>query len=825
MKKKGKLIALILCLVMVMSLAACSKKTETSVDVTPQPTEPVKEAEATPEPTVAVLPDVPADRRDGNTKRSSVNESNPIVIGADTFDGKFSPFFGTSVPDRNVYEQTQISLITNNELAEPVAGVEYATAAWDFEMSVNADQTKSTYKFWLKNGVQFSDGHVMSADDVLFSMYLILDPKYDGSSTMYSLAIDGLKAYQTQILDEAAADSKLAEFETVGAKKVDDALSGAGDAAVLEKVWSNVKQNLVADSDTLIAYQYVPSMLSMEGPEDFLTTAKESIILFYTSSNLGIDLISYKDGAYVFDPSTGLTADKMAEYKAEDYINASFEAVKANITPAEFDEIFGYTSVDDAKAFYIAEEKAAYLEANKGTVKNISGITKGKEICSDGVERETITVVISGVDPAAIWKFSLYVAPMHYYAGQARHDAANGVDNFGVDFSSTEFMMEVKEKNGLPMGAGPYKVTDANGSENPTSDGFYSNGICYLMANDYFLLGAPNIKYLRYKTIKSGSEMDAVLTGEVHFSEPSASPDKINQITSDAAYAHMDYVLVDNLGFGYIGLNANLIPNINERKALLSAMDPFLSLNKYPGGLAAIIHRPMSQVSWAYPEGAEAFYPFDETAAKSKEYFLAAGFTEQADGTLLTPDGKKPSYTFTLPSGTDDHPAGQTFLKTQEVLAKLGVEVIIDIDDTVLSKLQENVISVWAAAWQSVIDPDMFQIYYSDPKVNQAGSPKNYGLYYLFENGTEEEKAILVRLNELIMQGRESLNVDERKPVYAEALDKVMEIAIMLPTYQRKNMYAYNKDVVDSSSLVPAEQITPYKGPLAEIWNVSLVEK
>lgn len=824
MKKFSKRIAVLLCFIMIFSLAACNKKEkETNVDNTPAPTKAAEPTKAEEKP-VVVLPDVPADRRDGS-KRSNTNATNPLVLGSDTLDGKFSPFFGTSAPDREVYSLTQLPLITNNEKAEPVAGVEYATVAWDFDMSTNADQTKSTYKFWLKNGIQFSDGEVLNADDVLFNMYTYLDPKYDGSSTMYSLKIEGLKAYQTQVLDESAADEKLAEFEEVGNKKVEDALAGTGDAAVLDKVWENVKNNLQSDNDALIANKYTPNKVGLEGPEDFLETAAQSIILFYTSANLGIDLISYNDGAYTFDEITGMTADKMADYKEDDYVNAAFAAIQAKSTPAEFDEAFGYTSIADTKAFYVEEAKAEFLEVNKGTVKSVSGITKGKEVCSDGVERETITVVLDGIDPTAIWKFGFEVAPMHYYAGQERHDRANGVDYFGVDYSSTDFIMEMKGKNGLPMGAGPYKVTDANGSENPTADAFFNNGICYFVANDYYLLSAPNVKNLRFKTINSGSEMDSVLTGEVHYSDPSANPDRINLITSDPNYAHMEYVLVDNLGYGYIGINASLIKNLSERRAIMSAMDPALTLGKYPGGLASIIHRPISKVSWAYPEGATAVYPFDESGETSKKYFLEAGFIEQADGTLLGPDGKKVSYKFTLPSGTDDHPAGQTFLKTQEVLAKLGIEVVIDIDTNVLSKLQENIITLWAAAWQATIDPDMFQVYYSDPAVNQAGSPKSYGLYDMFENGTEEEKAILVRLNELINQGRSSLNVDERKPIYTEALDKVMDVAVELPTYQRKNMYVYNKTVIDPNSLVPAEKITPYKGPLSEIWNVSLLDQ
>lgn len=821
MKKSKKLLALLLCMTMILSLAACGKKgkdpEDTKSTVAPTDTAGGEKSE--------VKPDVPEGRRDASTKRTAANENNPFVIGELTLDGKFSPFFGTSEPDRIVYEKTQAKLITNNELAEPVAGIDQPTVAWDFEMTTSDDQSKSTYKFWLKNGITFSDGHVVTADDVLFNLYLFLDPKYDGSTTLYSMNIEGLKAYQTQIADESSADAKLAEFADAADKKVEAALAGTGEAAVVDKLWELVNSSVVGDSSALIANEYVPGDFGLEAPEDFLETAQPSIILFYTASTLGKELIAYKNGAYVIDESTGLTVDKMSTYTEEDYINASMKCIKEAVSPAEFDESFGFTTVEEAKNFYAEEEKAAYLEANKGTVKSISGITKGKEVCSDGVERETVTVVLNGVDPKAIWNFTFNVAPMHYYAGQERHDKANGVDNFGVDFSSREFMMEIKEFNGLPMGAGPYKITDVNNSENPTSDKFYENGICYLTANDNFMLGAPMIKYVRVKTINSGSELDSVLTGEVHISQPQASSTVINQITSDSSYSHLNYVLVDNLGYGYIGISAELIPDINVRRALMSAMDTGLTLGSYPGGLATVIHRPVSQVSWAYPEGCTAMYPFDETGAASKDFFLKAGYTETADGKLLAPDGSKPSFKFTLPADADKHPAGQVFLKTQEVLEKIGVEVIIDIDQNVLSKLEQSVISVWAAAWIATIDPDMFQTWHSDPAKNQAGSPKGTGLYYKFEKGTEEEKAILVRLNELIEQGRTTLNVDERKPIYSEALDKAMEMAVELPTYQRKNMFVYNKSVVDPGSITPAEKTTPYMGPIDFIWDVSLLDK
>jgi len=746
-------------------------------------------------------------RRTAETARTATNEANPLVLSTSTLDGKFNPYYATSAYDNDVVDMTQIPLITTSALAEPVAGIDEKTLAYEYTMTVAEDQSSTVYEFVLKSGVKFADGETVDADDVLFNLYEFLDPAYSGSSTLYSMDIKGLTSYRTQVADASAAEAKSAEFAAAAQASVDAALAG-NDEETLNKIWDNVFACIAEDTATLIAYEYTPADLGIDG---FPAELADGVIgLVYVGG------CTYDNG-YVYDESTGLTNGQ--EYSVDEYNAAALAYVKANMTPSEYDADFGWTAVDDTVSALTSENQNTYLETNKGTVPNVSGITKGLKLCDDGNVRETVTVEINGVDPKAIWNFSFNVAPMHYYAGAERAAKANGVDYFGVDFASADFQLEIKQ-NILPMGAGAYKVTDANNSENPTIDGFYENGICYFTANDNFLMGAPKIKYIRYKTINSGSELDSVKTGDVHYSDPTASATTIDLISSNADYSHMNYILVDNLGYGYIGVCASVITDLNVRRAIFSAMDTSLTLQSYPGGLAEVIHRGMSKVSWAYPQGCTAYYPFDESGETTKQYLLAAGYQE-VDGKIVDANGNDVNFTFTLPSATDDHPAGAVFLKAQEIFAKLGITVQIEVDSSVLSKLDQGIISVWAAAWQATIDPDMFQVYYSDPAKNNATSPKSYGLYYLYENGTDEEKAALVQLNELIIKGRQSLNVDERKPIYSEALDLAMEVAVELPTYQRKNMYVFNKSVIDEATLY--QNVTPYKGPLSEIWNVSLI--
>ena len=44
-------------------------------------------------------------------------------------------------------------------------------------------------------------------------------------------------------------------------------------------------------------------------------------------------------------------------------------------------------------------------------------------------------------------------------------------------------------------------------------------------------------------------------------------------------------------------------------------------------------------------------------------------------------------------------------------------------------------------------------------------------------------------------------------------------IDVEVPTYQRNNMYVYNNELIDGSTLYGSP--SPYCGPLFEIWNVN----
>ncbi|MDE5896781.1 MAG: hypothetical protein K2H43_03075, partial [Clostridia bacterium] len=249
----------------------------------------------------------------------------------------------------------------------------------------------------------------------------------------------------------------------------------------------------------------------------------------------------------------------------------------------------------------------------------------------------------------------------------------------------------------------------------------------------------------------------------------------------------------------------------------------------YRGGYAEIIQRSMSTQSWAYPEGATDYvakdgtsYSYDSTGYEIQELLnsvLAEGYWEE--GGIYTNGRDKLNYTFTIAGGSTDHPAYQMFLEAAQLLNSLkGIHVNVVTSQTALTDLTSGKLTVWAAAWTSTIDPDMYQVYHKD---STAASVKNWGYDYIMADKDlyAYEWAQIQTLSGLIDSARTTTVQDTRKNYYRSALDLVMELAVEFPTYQRKDLFAYDADLLQEKTMQSGNDLTPYNGPLARIWEVN----
>ncbi len=800
-------------------------------------------------------------------------ESYPMTFAIGSLDGNFNPFFYTSANDGSVISMTQISMLTTDSEGKLVCGDDQPTATlymkktmYTADGSVTADGDTdgyTEYEFVIKNGIKFSDGEPLTIKDVLFNLYVYLDPLYTGSSTIYSTDIKGLKAYRAQDpeLDDSSDADYSSGFYADAKQRVNDILEYLDDDAPkteqiakdIEKTKKLFREEIESDWNNY--YGTLENYTEYSFTEDWqLYYFVEGIVTVQTETNANGATVKKKDanGKYLTsldddnntltsEMNAALSADKIAAYASANSCSEAdarvalmkqkaVETVYETYTSYEkkIADILNYWATgSNVLTDFASEAMSNYYASKKGSVKSISGITTYKTASFDGKalgeEHDVLKIVINGIDPKAIWNFSFVVAPMHYYSNKEQCDLYDGVEHFGVDFGNKTFFDDVLKdpaKNGLPVGAGVYKATDAKDSDNVTKDGFYSNNYAYYKRNEYFEttgkdINNAKIRLFRYRVVSSDNIVNALKTGEVLYGEPNAKNANIEAVKVD----HLSYKTYRTGGYGYVGLNPKYIPDMEVREAIMRAMNTAsIVKDYYTSQLAEVIYRPMSSTSWAYPKGCEAYYAYTTSKDEIQALVKEAGWTLNSEGKFAK-NGKTLKLTFTIAGETVDHPAYSMFENAAAFLNECGFDITVTTDVNALKKLASGGLEVWAAAWSSASDPDMFQNYHKD---STANATKNWYCQGMLDDNTDQftdEKGLINQLAELIEEARETNNEELRAEKYSEALDIVMELRIELPTYQRNDLAVFNTEILDVTTLNQNPSFN--EGVVSRIWEVN----
>lgn len=816
-------------------------------------------------------PDDP-DEQPGN-KQYYDNETTRLVLSISELDGVFNPFYSSSAPDGEIVGMTQLSMLSSDKYGKVAFGENEACVVLDYEAVPQTDgdgnTLTTTYRFVLKNNLKFSNGTPLTMKDVLFNLYVYLDPAYYGSSTVYSTDIVGLKEYRTQTKNENEQNDFNAGFD----EKASIRLQNLCDA--LELIYDDNKGTSLTEAQ-MQEFLAEEMRLSMEqSPDGGYETLvsdynlakdkfREELTQTYTYSKGTAQDISFtdKDGnkvtletdteAFLYNMGfiTWNKKDKVFEYSLgkDQSKTMTEEAVKEAIFNTYFPNdvisvLLASSTANELFTYFSALAKEEYFQGIDPNEKitNVSGIkyanrtapvtVNGKEygvpvLNADGSVasgNEVLEITINKVDPKAIWNFGFTVAPMYYYSNAEQIGLFDYENHFGVEYGSVTFQDNViknPDKIGVPVGAGPYKATTQSGDgSNVTAGSFKSNNVVYFERNTNFLFDVK-IKYINYQVVSTNLMLETLYSGGVHFVQPACKQENIDSLQNkkDDGFG---YSAVMTNGYGYIGINAGKVPNINVRRAIMYAINTQYCLDYYLG-FSHSISRPMTKASWAYPDDVTGqYYPFDPTGDICEQLVLDADYSLNADG-VYQKGNDVLKYTFTIAGDTTDHPAYNSLKQAAELLNAHGFDIEVKTDINALKKLNNGDLTVWAAAWGAGIDPDMYQVYHID---STAGATANWGYREIRKNvggKYDTEKEIVGRLSEKIDEARETLNETRRKELYAEALDIVMELAVELPAYQRSDLFAYNSDVIDVSTLTPPEDLTPYNGPLSHIWEVSL---
>ena len=490
-------------------------------------------------------------------KKNKNNEDTPLLLASQELDKVFNPFYSSSAPDSQIVGMTQIGMLGNDSKGNVTYGEDEAVVALDVDSVYDEIEDTTTYYLVLKNNVKFSNGSPLTIKDVLFNLYVYLDPVYTGSSTIYSTDIVGLKEYRTQQGDEKSQERFMEQFYIAASSRIDYLITAA------EYIYED-KEDYAYSIDEF--KEALEGYSEDDGYENIVDDFDKVCELF--KEELETDYKNSSDGAYksvTFKDQYGVThANKLSsdvemflynegylywnkkEAKLESSLTNNVAELKSwskeraintiyeDKLPMALIEVALYWQTAGKLYDYLVNVALEeYHATHERTYTNISGIqfinkdeavtVKGKTYAaptyaSDGSvnngSNEVLAITINGVDPKAIWNFAFSVAPMYYYSEQKYIEKFDFEANFGVEYSSQEFMTKViknEEKLGVPVGAGPYVACNSNHeTDNVRAGDFLNNNVLYFTRNEHYIGGAPEIKYVHYQVVASSGLLNAL---------------------------------------------------------------------------------------------------------------------------------------------------------------------------------------------------------------------------------------------------------------------------------------------------------------------------
>ena len=728
-----------------------------------------------------------ASETSGSTSTSATEANTAsdgtIVLAETGFEGKFSPFFAASASDQDVIDLTQLGLLAADRKGEIIMnGIEGETREYngteytyrgtsDCTVTENADGTV-TYDIKMRDDLKFSDGEPVTIDDVIFNMYVYLDPTYDGSATLYSTPIVGLEEYRNSMTTLSKLIAEAGEDNTDYTNFTAEQQKAFWDA--------------VNDGGVKFAQEIVDYMMANNGATDVASAA----------------------AGWGFD---GLAADATAK----DFFMAIGAQYDWNFSAMEAE------TAGSALSDLIPEDVYAYSTTgvNVGdAVASVAGIVKTGDY--------SMTLTTTELSTSMIYQLQMPIAPLHYYGDESLYD----YDNNSFGFAKGD-LSSVRANAVAPMGAGMFTFSkysdgvvylDANPS-------YYDGAPKVAHVNMKETQEADKITGVQAGTIDisdpSYSLEVADQIADINGVEGEDGPVITTRLKDYRGYGYIA-LSAKNVN---VGGDPSSQASKDLRKAIMTVIAAYRDegIDSYYGDTATVINYPISNTSWAAPsvtdDGYQIAYSTDvdgneiyTSDMKSEDkyaaalqaalgYFEAAGYTVANGQITAAPAGAKMEYQINIgASGNGDHPSFQTLTNAAAALKTIGFTLTVnDMANAsdLFASYQSGAAEGWVAAWQSTNDPDMYQLYHSQGATN----------YYTI-NDTD--------LDELIMAARATTDQEARKAMYKEAMEIILDWGVELPVYQRSEATIFSTERVNIDTI--AKDMTPYWTYKSELNNLEL---
>ncbi len=740
----------------------------------------------------------------------------PDYSGADTFRvlssdaiGQLSPFFAKNAAEHDVASLTNVKLLEQERGGRVVINgidgesFEYNGSDYtyyticDLDVKMNADSS-AVFEFKLREDVFFSDGINLSADDVIFSMYVLLDPSYDGTSRLSSLPIKGLSSYRSGMVSlsslitaggrDGVSELYSKEQASFFYEKNDEASSAIaadivkginelyGEEMFYTSSFGGKWQNAIADSEQLqIAYALV-IMGYAEWEED--ETGE-------FSGELGLGDSVY-DCINEFPTLLDLYECVVDECGGEDHIE-----------DCEYSEYFEQSLVEYRKQAFADRYDEYYniLYSSSTSNKSISGIKK--------TGMYSFTVETEKYDATMLYAFCFYVMPLHKYADRDAYKYTAEIYGF-----TKGDLTDIKNKGNVGVGAGAYVFRSE-------SDGVYK-----FSRNELYYLGCPYVK--NTEIVYVGSDVNVasdIAQGKYDYALGELDLSLITSVKEENGKAENDILYLGNRQYdvyGYVGLNAERVKvgedsSSEQSKALRTAFGVLFTLYReesvyyYFGERAQVAEHTLGAYSYVTINGETIPYiqnelgehiyneemtdaqRYDAALALVREYLATAGYTYDEKTKKFTecPAGASLQYEIMILGAEQrDNPVYSAAESVSKALSKLGIELrITDAQsaEELSLKLKNGTADMWASARQISEDADMYQFYYAkNVPSNSSGTGSNY------------TRIADAELDRLISDGRKAEEYEKRIEIYQKGYGIVYDWAVEVPMYFRAGAYVYS---------------------------------
>lgn len=769
-----------------------------------------------------------------------IHDGKPTTLnlGMEVVPEQLNPFFYKTDYERDIVNLTQTNLLTidrqglvvqNAIIGETRSfnGTSYTyKGAADVNIERYPDYPYATYTFTLAPNLKFPDGVSVSSDDLIFSLYTLLDPTYDGKIPINNLPIRGLRAYQTQVSD-FYYDKYENFFEGiygVGKEHIWTPSDPWTEDQQMD-LWNRLDYAVQVEVGKIVDYvvtlytdSYAESFIGFTPSQVYSEPGLQRAFAMVLWGFGGVDLQTK-----VLTSSSGKTWNLNHSYPslydfADEILIAYGNDYRAAFPVESVDGVDIYKKV---KLDFI-RNWGSLDPGMIGGIPNIEGIQR--------INQSTISIELDSFNPKDILSLNVPIVPLHFYGSLSKYNYAQ--NKFGFDFAD---LSSQKSKNEYPMGAGPYRFLSREMSA------------CTLVANTAYFKGSPKINQIKITELPSSEVPASVANGNIdvgYFSYNQSTLSDIYNINSNGELSGnvITSAKVANMSYGYIGINARTVkaskdPSSIASRNLRKALATILAVHRKPGitlyyGIdgANTQEYPQGINSWTSPQPADPDYreaysvnvngnpiyspgmtqsqKVEAAKQAALEFFVAAGYTIRNGKVVAAPTGAKMNYEIIIPGGgVGDHPAFSIIPRAKQNFAEIGITLSIidpvdanDFWDALDSSTQE----LWVAALPVNISPDYSTFYLSTNTYDQPGSTRSNN-YYLKDS----------QLDELIINSEYTIDQNIRKSMYYQMNDIILDWAVEIPTYNRNNFQIFSSQRLDKAT-IPSD-LTPWWGWQNEI--------